>query len=147
MDFYGDLRQAGLLLLLRIKIDRILNFSPLSLSQKNCVRRNREDFIIGMAPWRVWLYLKVSRNLPKFSPTDFGLQLAPLEVEGIEDGFVECEFSFSFFFFFFCSISVHYTVVVHLITSPANRLTSIVLARYPEQSEDLRRGMFLSAMT
>ena len=146
MDFYGDLRQAGLLLLLRIKIDRILSFSPLSLSQKNCVRRNREDFIIGMAPWRVWLYLKVSRNLPKFSPTDFGLQLAPLEVEGIEDGFVECEFSFSFFSFSVLFLFIT-TVVVHLITSPANRLTSIVLARYPEQSEDLRRGMFLSAMT
>lgn len=50
-------------------------------------------------------------------------------------------FSFSVLFLFIT------TVVVHLITSSANRLTSIVLARYPQQSEDLVRGMFLSAMT
>ncbi|PKY00030.1 hypothetical protein P168DRAFT_330605 [Aspergillus campestris IBT 28561] len=89
LDFFEDLKQAGLLLLLRIKTDRILQFSPLSLSQKNCVRQNRQDFSIGMTPWRVWLYLKVSRNLPKYSPSDFRIQLAPLEVEGVEDGFVE----------------------------------------------------------
>ncbi|PLN86936.1 hypothetical protein BDW42DRAFT_189850 [Aspergillus taichungensis] len=111
MDFLEDLKQAGLLLLLRIKIGRILGFSRLSLSQKNCVRWNRKNFLVGMAPWRVWLYLKVSRNLPKYSPSDYRIQLAPLEVEGVEDGFVE------------------------------------LLARYPERSEDIVRGMILSAMT
>lgn len=78
-------------MLLRIKVDRALNISRLTDSEKAIVRRNRQDFVMKFPTERLWLYLKISKNMNKFHPNDFTKRIADLDLKGVEDEFVNCE--------------------------------------------------------
>lgn len=45
---------------------------------------------------RLWLFLKIARNLDNFDIDDFTNQVADLELCGVEDKFAKCE-QLSFF--------------------------------------------------
>ncbi|KAJ6078409.1 hypothetical protein N7467_008162 [Penicillium canescens] len=85
--FWGDAHQAGLMMILRTKLDRALKNSCLSNEAKLGVRRNLHAFFMTFPPERLWFYLKISRNMNKFDDQDFTKQIADLELEGIEDEF------------------------------------------------------------
>lgn len=82
-------------MLLRIKVDRALNISPLTDSEKALVRENRQDFFMKFPTERLWLYLKISRNMNKFHSDDFTKRIAALDLKGVEDEFVSCESSYA----------------------------------------------------
>ncbi|KAJ5757568.1 uncharacterized protein N7511_006262 [Penicillium nucicola] len=85
--FWGDAHQAGLMMILRTKVDRALKSSCLSNEAKIGVRRSIGAFFMTFPSERLWLYLKISRNMNKFDDQDFTKQTAELELRGIEDTF------------------------------------------------------------
>lgn len=81
-------------MLLRIKTDKILHRqSRLTNDEKYRVILHRRHLITSLAPARVWLYLKISRNMEKFNSNDFTIQTSDLELNGIEDKFAKCKFT------------------------------------------------------
>ncbi|CAG8258086.1 unnamed protein product [Penicillium olsonii] len=89
--FWSDTHQAGLMMILRTKLDRALRTSSLSNEAKLEVRSNLRGFFVDFPPERLWLYLKISRNMNKFDDQDFTKQIIDLELEGPEDDFPRCE--------------------------------------------------------
>ncbi|KAJ6149000.1 hypothetical protein N7471_000199 [Penicillium samsonianum] len=88
--FWNDVHQAGLLELLRIKVDRALKTSRLTDREKFFVRESRQDFFMTFPPERLWVYFKISRNMDKFDSQDFTKRIADLKLGGIEDEFAIC---------------------------------------------------------
>lgn len=72
-----------------VKIDVILSRSRLSPDAKIDIKLKRQDVFASLPRQRVWLYLKIMRNLQNFDPADFKKQIRPLELKGPED-FVAC---------------------------------------------------------
>lgn len=86
--------QAGRIMLLKIKTDKILHHqSHLTDDEKNRVILHTRHLITSLAPERVWLFLKISRNMGKFHSNDFTIQIADLELDDIEDKFAKCKFA------------------------------------------------------
>lgn len=73
------------MLFLRIKTDVIMNNCGMQISDKNVVKSHRQDIFTSLPIQRVWLYLKVSRNLSRFDLDDFMIQKEPLVLDGPED--------------------------------------------------------------
>lgn len=83
LRFYEDVEQAGKITFLHIKID-----SALSVANGDVKRRCkmvRQQFFASLHPRRIWLYIKVLRNLKSFDANDFTRQIRPLQCEGPED--------------------------------------------------------------
>ncbi|KAJ5894253.1 hypothetical protein N7495_005944 [Penicillium taxi] len=89
--FFNDVYQASLMLLLRIKMDTLLNNSRLTTEDKYFVRFSRQAFFMEFPVERLWLYFKIGRNLSKFHLEDFTNQIADLELYGAEDKFAKCK--------------------------------------------------------
>lgn len=90
--FWYDVLQAGLIMQMRMKTDKIIyHQSALTSIEQSLVTLHRRELITSLAPERVWLYMKVSRNMDKFDTNDFTIQIADLELEGVEDKFAKCE--------------------------------------------------------
>ncbi|KAL4974601.1 hypothetical protein BDW66DRAFT_161160 [Aspergillus desertorum] len=87
--FWTDVDQASRMLLLRIKIDSALRLSNLSEDEKQAVRDQRAEFFMTFPVERIWIYLKIARNLNKFREDDFMVQVKPLVLHGVEDGYAE----------------------------------------------------------
>ena len=68
-----------------VKVDVILSRSRLSPNAKIDVKLKRQDIFASLPRQRVWLYLKIMRNLKNFDPADFKKQVRPLELKGPED--------------------------------------------------------------
>ena len=68
-----------------VKIDVALSQSTLSQNAKIDVKLVRQDFFASLPRQRVWLYLKIMRNLACFDLADFKKQVQPLDLEGPED--------------------------------------------------------------
>jgi hypothetical protein len=69
------------MLLLRIKVDVILNNSCLTNEDKSFVRLSRQAFFMEFPVERLWLYFKIARNMSR----------SDLELNGVEDKFAKCE--------------------------------------------------------
>ena len=80
-----DAEQACKLSYLRIKMDVAMATIPADDPRKLRVKRVRQDFFITLAPQRIWLYVKLSRNLQNFDLEDFTRQVRPLVLDGPED--------------------------------------------------------------
>lgn len=80
-----DAEQACKLCFLRIKMDTVMANVPPDAPDKIRVKEVRQDFYTTLPAQRIWLYVKVSRNLPNFDLADFTRQLRPLELDGPED--------------------------------------------------------------
>lgn len=79
------------MMLLRIKTDKIIHHPfQLTMGERLTFTVHRRHLLISLPPERVWLYLKVSRNINKFDSSDFTVQTSELELEGIEDKFAKC---------------------------------------------------------
>ena len=78
-------------MILRTKLDRALKTSSLSNEAKFEVRSNLHGFFMEFPLERLWLYLKISRNMNKFDDQDFTKQILDLELGGPEDDFPRCE--------------------------------------------------------
>ncbi|KAI9930746.1 hypothetical protein MW887_011503 [Aspergillus wentii] len=87
--FWNDIYQASLMMQLRTKIDRALKTARLNHEDKVCVRLNRQAFFCTFPPERLWIYLKISRNMNRFHPDDFTVQIADLSLDGAEDKYAK----------------------------------------------------------
>ena len=85
MKAYTDTDQACKMAFMAVKVDIILSRSQLSPDAKIDVKLKRQDLFASLPGQRVWLYLKIMRNLRNFDPADFKKQIRPLELEGPED--------------------------------------------------------------
>jgi hypothetical protein len=79
------------MLLLRIKVDVILNDWCLINEDKIFVKLSRQAFFMEFPVERLWLYFKIARNMSRFDLDDFNKQIADLELDGVEDKFAKCE--------------------------------------------------------
>jgi hypothetical protein len=79
------------MMLLKIKVDAALGKSCLTDQEKWSARLHLQSFFMTFPTERLWLYLKIARNMDKFGLDDFEVQTAPLVLEGIEDKYVKCE--------------------------------------------------------
>lgn len=73
------------MLFLRIKIDAIMKAAQYEEASKRRVRQWCIDMFEDVPVRRVWLYLKLGRNLPNLNPDDFFDLRAPIELDGPED--------------------------------------------------------------
>ncbi|KAJ5368273.1 uncharacterized protein N7496_008033 [Penicillium cataractarum] len=87
--FWNDIHQASLMVLLRCRIDMFLKNSRLTDKEKCYVRLSRQIFFMTFPVERLWLYFKIARNLDKFDDDDFTIQIADLELSGVEDKFTK----------------------------------------------------------
>lgn len=83
--FDYDADQASRMLFLRINTDVIMNNCGMQISDKNVVKSHRQDIFTSLPIQRVWLYLKVSRNLSRFDLDDFMIQKESPVLDGPED--------------------------------------------------------------
>ncbi|KAI9927247.1 hypothetical protein MW887_003634 [Aspergillus wentii] len=88
-SLWHDIDQASKMVLMRIKTDVALHNSSLSYTEKETVKLNRQKLFMNLPAERVWLYLKICRNMSKFDKDDFKMQISALEIEGIEDGYAK----------------------------------------------------------
>ena len=77
--------------LMRVKVDTILSYFRFRQSDKVRVRQNLYDLYATLPAERIWLYVKVLRNLPKLNPNDFTADLSELELDGKENEMADCE--------------------------------------------------------
>ncbi|GAB1198284.1 hypothetical protein APSETT444_007598 [Aspergillus pseudonomiae] len=77
--------QSQLMAFLRIKIDVILSRSRLTQDDRLVVKFQLQQLYITLPAQRVWLYVKIMRNLPNFDIRDFKKQIRELEINGPED--------------------------------------------------------------
>ncbi|OOQ89162.1 hypothetical protein PEBR_10870 [Penicillium brasilianum] len=87
--FWNDIHQASLMVLLRCRIDTLLKDSLMIEKVKSSVRLSRQVFFMTFPVERLWLYFKIARNLDKFDNDDFTIQIADLELGGVEDKFAK----------------------------------------------------------
>ncbi|GAB1207701.1 hypothetical protein APSETT445_006430 [Aspergillus pseudonomiae] len=83
--YFHDLMQSQLMAFLRIKIDVILSRSRLTQDDRLVVKFQLQQLYITLPAQRVWLYVKIMRNLPNFDIRDFKKQIRELEINGPED--------------------------------------------------------------
>ena len=89
MVIFEDAEQVNIMMFLRIKIDVIMAANGLGDAQKEKVRGWCRMMFFGVRARRVWLYLKVARNMDNLSPSDFSVLRAPLNLDGPEDPFLK----------------------------------------------------------
>ncbi|RHZ58906.1 hypothetical protein CDV55_105599 [Aspergillus turcosus] len=87
--FWYDIYQASLMMLLKIKVDAALGKSSLTDQEKWSARLHLQSFFMTFPTERLWLYLKIARNMDKFDLDDFKVQIAPLVLEEIEDKYAK----------------------------------------------------------
>ncbi|KAL4919625.1 hypothetical protein BDW62DRAFT_199638 [Aspergillus aurantiobrunneus] len=87
--FWYDVDQASRLVMLRTKLDGALKRSGLSDQEKSAVRAQIHTFFISFPVERLWLYLKIMRNMGRCDIDDIATRTPELELRGIEDGFAE----------------------------------------------------------
>lgn len=68
-----------------IKTDVIIRNCELRQVDKDIVKGRRRDLFTSLPVQRVWLYVKIARNLPMFDVKDFKIQKEPLVLDGLED--------------------------------------------------------------
>lgn len=79
------------MLFLRIKIDSIMTSYGYIIGTKKQVRQWCIEMFESVPARRVWLYLKLTRNISNLNPDDFNLLRAPLDMDGPEDGVAKRE--------------------------------------------------------
>ncbi|OGM41362.1 hypothetical protein ABOM_009948 [Aspergillus bombycis] len=90
--YFRDLVQSQLMVFLKIKIDVILSRSKLTQDDRLDVKYQLQQLYITFPAQRVWLYVKMMRNLPNFDSRDFK-QIRELEINGPEDDVAKCEYA------------------------------------------------------
>ena len=85
--------QSQLMAFLRIKIDVILSRSRLRQDDKLKVKYQLKQLYTTFPAQRVWLYVKIMRNLPNFDKRDFKKQIHELEIDGPEDDVAQREYA------------------------------------------------------
>jgi hypothetical protein len=86
-----DVEQAGKIVFLHIKIDSALSAIAASRDEKRRCKTVRQQFYASLHPRRIWMYIKVIRNLASFDANDFERQIKPLQCEGPEDDVIRRE--------------------------------------------------------
>jgi hypothetical protein len=74
---------------MNIKIDVIISNLKLAVDVKNEIKYQRGQLYASLPVQRVWLYIKILRNLSNFDLDDFKKQIRPLELDGVEDNFAK----------------------------------------------------------
>ncbi|KAE8149083.1 hypothetical protein BDV25DRAFT_130646 [Aspergillus avenaceus] len=93
--YFYDMYQSGAMAFMKIKLDVILARSRLTHYERLEVKFHLQQLFMQLPAQRVWLYLKIMRNLPNFDPKDFKKQVSELEIAGPEDDVVTSEFKSS----------------------------------------------------
>lgn len=143
--FWHDTHQASLMLLLRAKLDTALHQSTLPEKDKYFVRHQRQTFFMTFPVERLWLYLKIARNMDKFDSDDFTVQIAELALSGPEDKYAKGGFLFS------APFPLGWLAWTGVSGGREERtgtnLGRIVIAYFPERRGDLVPQMFYRGMT
>lgn len=85
--------QSQLMVFLKIKIDVILSRSKLTQDDRLEVKYQLQQLYMTFPAQRVWLYVKIMRNLPNFDERDFKKPIRELEINGPEDDVAKCEYA------------------------------------------------------
>ncbi|KAF7626843.1 hypothetical protein AFLA_014226 [Aspergillus flavus NRRL3357] len=91
--YFYDLMQSQLMVFLKIKIDVILSRSKLTQDDRLEVKYQLQQLYMTFPAQRVWLYVKIMRNLPNFDERDFKKPIRELEINGPEDDVAKCEYA------------------------------------------------------
>ncbi|GMF71659.1 unnamed protein product [Aspergillus oryzae] len=89
----SDAPESQLMVFLKIKIDVILSRSKLTQDDRLEVKYQLQQLYMTFPAQRVWLYVKIMRNLPNFDERDFKKPIHELEINGPEDDVAKCEYA------------------------------------------------------
>ncbi|BAE66544.1 unnamed protein product [Aspergillus oryzae RIB40] len=96
--YFYDLMQSQLMVFLKIKIDVILSRSKLTQDDRLEVKYQLLQLYLTFPAQRLWLYVKIMRNLPNFDERDFKKPIRELEINGPEDDVAKYQLTMLMFY-------------------------------------------------
>ncbi|KAE8415364.1 hypothetical protein BDV36DRAFT_285387 [Aspergillus pseudocaelatus] len=97
-SYFYDLMQSQLMVFLKIKVDVILSHAKLTQDDRLEVKYQLQELYMTFPAQRVWLYVKIMRNLPNFDERDFKKPIRELEVNGSEDDVAKYQLTMLMFY-------------------------------------------------